>query len=56
VVVVPLALHWENGLRLVKLKEGSTHYAAKILKNCMGTPMPFESQVETPESPRAASH
>jgi hypothetical protein len=25
VVVVPLALHWENRLRLVKFKEGSTH-------------------------------
>jgi len=50
VVVVPLALHWENRLSLIKPKEGSAHKAAQILKNCMGTRMAFESQVETPES------
>lgn len=53
-VVVPLASHWENRSYLINSKEGSAHRAAETLKNCMGTPMAFESQVETPESTHAA--
>jgi hypothetical protein len=47
VVVVRLSSHPDKLFE--SSKEGRRYKAARILKNCMGTPMAFESQVETLE-------
>jgi hypothetical protein len=49
VVVLPLSSHSEKK-HYESSKEGSAHKAAQELKDCIGTPLSFESQVETPEA------
>jgi hypothetical protein len=48
VVVLPLSSHLEKPSE--SSKDSSPQKANRVLKNCMGTLMPFESQAETPES------